>query len=138
MGGWGQLYPNFFGYLDFFIYLQGPLTIGVPKRIYSWTFIIYHIQARINDFSESTKKFDFIIYADDTTLSSTINSFNNEQSNVDTQTLINVELSKIIEWLNINKLSLNKKQIKIHDFSHAQERDTKFFVKIGQHKYRNS
>ena len=27
---------------------------------------------------------------------------------VDTQTLINDELSKIIEWLNINKLSLNK------------------------------
>ena len=24
-----------------------------------------------------------------------------------------------------------QKQIKIHDFSHAQERDTKFFVKIG-------
>ena len=65
-------------------------------------FIIY-----INDFSKSTKKFDFIIYADDTTLSSTINSFDNEQSNVDTQTLINDELSKIIEWLNINKLSLN-------------------------------
>ena len=54
-------------------------------------FIIY-----INDFCESTKKFDFIIYADDTTLSSTINTFNNELRNVDTQTLINDELSKII------------------------------------------
>ena len=93
-------------------------------------FIIY-----INDFSESTKKFDFIIYADDTTLSSTINSFNNEQSNVDTQTLINDELSKIIELLNINKLSLNKNKSKYMIFHMAQERYAKFFsLKLGNTK----
>ena len=66
----------------------------------------------INNFSESPKHFDFIIYANETTLSSTIHIFNNKQSNVDTQTLINDELSKIIEWLNINKLSLNKAKSK--------------------------
>ncbi len=88
-----------------------PLTIGVPQRsiLEPLIFIIY---IYINDFSESTKKFDFIIYPDDTTLSSTINSFNNEQSNVDTQTLIKDQLYKIIEWLNINKLSLNKNKSK--------------------------
>ena len=46
------------------------------------------------------------MYADDTTLSSTVNSFSDNNFSVDT--LINEELSKVIEWLKINKLSLNK------------------------------
>ena len=86
-----------------------PLKIGLPTGsiLGPLLCIIY-----INDSSEFTKQFDFIVYADDTTLSSTINTFNDKQSNVDTQTLINDELSKIIEWLNINKLSLNKAKSK--------------------------
>ena len=103
-----------------------PLTIGVPQGS-----ILGPLLFIINDFSELTKKFDFIIYADDTTLSSTINSFNNEQSNVDTQTLINDELSKIIEWLNINKLSLNKNKSKYMMFQmHKKERPS-FSLKLG-------
>ncbi len=46
------------------------------------------------------------MYADDTTLSSTVNSFSDNNFSVDT--LINEELPKVIEWLKINKLSLNK------------------------------
>ena len=102
-----------------------PLTIGVPQGS-----ILGPLLFIINDFSELTKKFDFIIYADDT-LSSTINSFNNEHSNVDTQTLINDELSKIIEWLNINKLSLNKNKSKYMIFQmHKKERPS-FSLKLG-------
>ena len=44
------------------------------------------------------------MYADDTTLFTTINCFeNNEHPNQ----YINNELSKISEWLIVNKLSLN-------------------------------
>ena len=106
-----------------------PLTIGVSQG--SILGPILFIIIYINDFSESTKTFDFIIYADDTTLSSTINSFNNEQSNVDTQTLINDELSKIIEWLNINKLSLNKNKSKYMIFHMHKKKIPSFSLKLG-------
>ena len=76
-------------------------------------------------------KFDFIIYADDTTLSSTINTFNNKLKIFDTQTLINDELSKIIEWLNINKLSLNKDKSKYMIFHMHKKEIPSFSLKLG-------
>ena len=48
------------------------------------------------------------MYADDTTLFSTLTSFSNNVQDNTTEYLINTELSKVVEWLNINKLSLNK------------------------------
>ena len=69
-------------------------------------FLIY-----INYFPLSIKRFHFIMYANGTTLSSTIYSFN-EDSNKNITSEINNELSKINEWLKINKLSLNKSKTK--------------------------
>ena len=63
-------------------------------------FIIY-----INDFAQANKMFNCLIYADDTTLSSTLNNDNIHDQYL--ETLINKELIKISEWLKINKLSLN-------------------------------
>ncbi len=51
------------------------------------------------------------MYADDTTLSSTVNSFS-DKNYFSVETLINEELSKVIEWIKINKLSLNKNKSK--------------------------
>ena len=50
--------------------------------------------------------FNFISYADDTTLLSSLSKFVNGQ-NADSDLLLNKELFKINEWLVINKLSLN-------------------------------
>ena len=49
--------------------------------------------------------FNFIMYANDTTLNSTIRNFINNSNSVENS--INDELLKINEWLQINKLSLN-------------------------------
>ena len=63
-------------------------------------FIIY-----INDFSEANNMFNFIMYADDTTLNSTIRNFINNSNSVENS--INDELLKINEWFQIKILSLN-------------------------------
>ena len=80
-----------------------PITTGVPQRpiLGPLLFIIY-----INDFSIASQVLTFISYADDTTLFSTVSNFTSTP-NIDPNYLINEELFKIIEWLEINKLSLN-------------------------------
>ena len=54
------------------------------------------------------------MYTDDTTLSSILNQFTDstQHKNKSVESLINYELEKVIEWLNINKLSLNKEKSK--------------------------
>ena len=70
-------------------------------------FIIY-----INDLSNVSDKFKLINYADDSTLSSTLKVFlKNQDEN------INKELSKVSEWLKVNKLSLNIGKTKFMIFS---------------------
>ena len=88
-----------------------PINIGVPQGsiLGPLLFTIY-----INDFPQVSNIFNFIMYADDTTLSSTLNQFVNstQHQNKSVEFLINYELCKVMEWLNINRLSLNKEKSK--------------------------
>ena len=52
-------------------------------------YIHIHIYIHINDFQKISKMFNFIMYADDTTLFSTIKSFNDNIPNKSTQSAVN-------------------------------------------------
>ena len=65
------------------------------------------------------------MYADDTTLLSSLAYFGND---IETKEyLINAELSNVIEWLNINKLSLNKSKSKYMIF-HVPNKDIQYLT----------
>ena len=59
----------------------------------------------INDIIMSSDKFNFILYADDTTLNATVESY--VKTAADIQLSISNELQKICKWLDLNKLHLN-------------------------------
>ena len=74
-------------------------------------FIIY-----INDLCNASKLFRMIIYADDTTLYSTLDVFGNYISKN-----LNLELTKVADWLKLNKLSINIKKSKFMVFHMPQK-----------------
>ncbi len=65
------------------------------------------------------------MHADDTTLFNNLAYFGN---NIETkESLINADLSNVIEWLNINKLSLNKSKSK-YMICHVPNNDIQYLT----------
>ena len=58
----------------------------------------------ISDIVKVSSKFAFILYADDTTLNSTLDIFRNDTEEI--QNFIISDLKKVFKWLDVNKLCL--------------------------------
>ena len=86
-----------------------PVAVDVPQGSILGPLLLI---ININDFSQASSKLKFIMYADDTTLFSTLTSFSDNTQDNTIESFINADLSKVVEWLNINKLSLNKTKSK--------------------------
>ena len=90
------------------------LTTGVPPLL----FIIH-----MNDIHTVSNNLNFILYADDTTLTSPLCSFTyGGYHDINcVSTLINSEITKISEWLSVYKLSLNANKTKFMIFHNYQK-----------------
>ncbi len=80
--------------------------------------------------TQVSKIFKFIMYADDTTLSTILSVFNSDNKQVNMEEKINLELSKNSEWLVVNKLSLNIAKNKFTIFHTIQKRINNITIKI--------
>ena len=81
------------------------ITHGVPPRVNPWPPIIFGWY--INDIKKASDKFEYIMYADDTTLIYT------QQNIVDLESNINDELEKISLWFKSNRLLINLRKNKL-------------------------
>jgi len=96
---------------------QNRIITGVPQGsiLGPLLFIIY-----MNDINNASNIFNAILFADDTSLQSTLNCFNVPENQSSEQ--INIELQNIFDWLSLNKLSLNANKTKCMKFHTAKNK----------------
>ena len=94
-----------------------PISVGVPQGSILGP-LLFNIF--INDIVKSSTKFNFILYADDTTLNSTLDCFG--QDAVEIQNTIVSELQNIFKWLDVNSLCLNVAKSKFMLFHIPQKK----------------
>ena len=73
----------------------------------------------INDIVKACDKFAFILYADDTTLNSTLDCFGKNTDEIENS--ITYELQKVFKWFDVNKLCLNVSKSKLMLFHMPQK-----------------
>ena len=93
-----------------------PVTTGEPQGSIVSP-VLFNIL--INDIVMASQKFNFILYADDTTFNSTLDCFGNGENEI--QISITTELQKIFKWLDVNKLCLNTAKSKYMLFHMPQK-----------------
>ena len=62
------------------------------------------------------------MYADDTTLTSTLETFSSNELNCNPASAITIELNKISEWLKLNRLTLNVQNTKYMLFKTSKKK----------------
>ena len=70
----------------------------------------------------ATKEFAPIMYADDTTLIGNLDTFTDLDNAASTSNKLNAELTKITDWLAVNKLALNNSKTKLMIFQNIQKK----------------